>query len=125
MSADTLVMTIRSQDLDVPDNESRTVIGPGTNVKLAVTISLASVIAWGGWVTSELSTIKTVAIANSNSHAAVATKVELLTQRVDNIEQRGSTPMQLLQKSVDKLSEELRVHEAMTEQRINGKAEKP
>lgn len=102
---------------DVPDREEATVIGPNTNVKLALTIALGSVIAWGGWVTSELNTIKTASLNNSNSHTVVSTKVELLNQRVENLEQRGSVPMQMLQKAVDKLAEELRVHEAMTEQR--------
>lgn len=114
------MMPKTSQDQDVPDSETRTTIGPGTNIKLALTIALSGVIAWGGWVTSELNTIKSVSLSNSNSHAIVTTKVELLGQRVDSLEQRGSVPMQMLQKSVDKLAEELRVHEAMTEQRANG-----
>lgn len=126
MWAYSIPMTSRTpQDLDVPDADSRTVIGPGTNLKLAIAISLGTVIAWGGWVTSELSTIKTVTIANSNSQAAVSIEVKLLTQRVDSLEQRGSSPMQSLQKSVDKISEELRVHEAMTKQRLGKDESKP
>lgn len=94
-----------------PDPENRTTIGPGTNIKLAFLVTIAGVIAWGGWVTSELNTIKSVALVNATSQASMSTKIELLSQRVENLEQRGSMPMQILQKALDKLAEELRVHE--------------
>lgn len=121
MWAYSIPMTSRTpQDLDVPDAENRTTIGPGTNVKLALFFALSGVLAWGGWVTSELSTIKNASLNSANSQSAVAMKVELHGQRLDNLELRGSTPMQSLQRSVDKLAEELRVHEAKTELRANG-----
>lgn len=113
-----LIATMNQKSLEEKepsDTDERTVIGPATNIKLVVVIALAGVLSWGGWVTSELSTIKAAAMSGAASHTSLTVKVELLSQRVDAIEARGSVPMQMLQKSVDKLAEELRLHEATSD----------
>lgn len=108
---------MKSNDLETADEEDRTAIGPSTNVRLGLVIVIASGLAWIGWVTSELNTIKT-SLGRLDTIGAIQGELKGISTRVENIERRGSDPMQLLQKTVDKLAEDLRVHQAMTEKAL-------
>lgn len=112
---------IEEDELDCEPNT----IGPSTNVKLGLVISIAVGLTWVGWVTSELNTIKNALVARSAALDTIQTEVKLMERRMEDLEQRGSKPMQDLQKSVDKISEELRVHELITKQFINSSQTKP
>lgn len=97
-------------------NDAATTISEKTAFTWPIMIGVASVLLWGGWVTSELNTIKSTMLRS----AVIEPEVRNLSARMEMLEKRGSEPLQALQHSVDKMAEELRVHQVMTEKLMKG-----
>lgn len=76
-------------------------IGPESNVKLGLVIGIAAGLAWVGWVTSELNTIK--------SSLGKIAAVDSLSLRIDSIDKYGSKAVQELQKDVALISRNLEI----------------
>lgn len=74
---------------------------------------------WVGWVTNELNTIKAAMVGKNDTIRGVEITMKILERRMDDLETRGSKPMQELQRSVDHVAEELRVHEATSRRLLN------
>lgn len=115
-------MTEKTNDVKTTEeaDDSKTIIGLGTGVRIQLVLGLAAGLAWGGWVTSELNTIKTALVSKTAGMDGLQGDMKALKFQVDLLEKRGSEPMQQIQKSVDKLAEELRVHQATTEKFMKG-----
>ena len=93
--------------------ERETIIGMGTAVRVGVLLTIVSVVWWGATLTSDVNTIKS-ALVRLNNVDVLFTRMELLSTRFDTLEKRGSEPMQALQKSVDKIANDLETHIKIT-----------
>jgi hypothetical protein len=101
---------------DTDDEKSETLtlpIGTNTPMKIGLAISLGFVVWWAAQLQSDVGTIKQ-SLTKLDSIQIMQGQLSSLTARVEALERRGSEPMQSLQKQVDKLGEELRVHDATT-----------
>ena len=56
-----------------------------------------------------------VGVVVLNSIDTLTAKIELLAARMENLEKRGSDPVQTLQKTLDQLSADLKMHVLTTE----------
>lgn len=92
-------------------------ITPTTKVPVSWLISIAAAVVsmWLVWVTNELNTIKASLLSRSANDKTIEVNLRLLESKVADLESRGSKPMQDLQKAVDKIAEELRIHQVQTE----------
>lgn len=94
-------------------------IGPKTRVSLVTVIAIAGGLAWVGWVTSELNTIKSSTVSSMERYAQIYTEVKLLTARVETLEKVGSLPLKEMKGSMDSIQRELERHEAKDEERLS------
>lgn len=102
---------IESKPIPMPKTEEdQTTIGAGSNVKLGFVIGLAAGLAWVGWVTSELNTIK--------SSLTKINGIELLSARVDSIDANGSKALRDLQKEMLTMSKNIEVYMTENERRM-------
>lgn len=92
-------------------------ITPSTKVPVSWLMSIAAAVVsmWLVWVTNELNTIKASLFSRSANDKTIEVSLRLLESKVADLESRGSKPMQDLQKAVDKIAEELRIHQVQTE----------
>lgn len=90
------------------ENE-QTVIGSNSAIRVGVVVLMLSVAVWGATLTSDVNTIKS-SMFRLNSIDSLTAKIDLLAARLDSLEKRGSDPMQQLQKSMDQLSADLKMH---------------
>ena len=93
------------------------ILGPSTPVRIGAVVMIAAAVWWGATLTGDVSTIK-IALIKLNALETVQGEIKGLVQRLDILERRGSDPMQALQKSLDKVSEDLRMHEALDDKRM-------
>jgi hypothetical protein len=82
--------------------ESSTVFGTNSAVKVGSLGIIGAVIWWAAVLTADVSTIKS-SLVRLNS-------LDSLGSRMDSIEKYGSTPLRELQKEVSQLAEALRMH---------------
>ena len=93
------------------------VIGENTALRLGFVIALLGLtlgglivtIWWAATLTSDVNTIKTQ-LVKLGSIETMSQEIRFLTARVDSLEKRGSEPLQAMQKEMDRLAEQIRVH---------------
>ena len=99
-------------------DESNTIIGPNTGIKLVTTLgimaTLSSVVWWASATTTKLNEI----VANQRQYLAVQTeqssKLSALESRVSLMEQSGSPALRKLQLDLNDLVRQFDVHKATT-----------
>lgn len=111
---ETLIMT---RDTTHEIEDMPITIGPKTRVSLVTVIAIAGGLAWVGWVTSELNTIKSSTVSSMERYTQIYTEVKLLTARVETLERVGSVPLKEMKVGMDQLQRELEKHEAKDEER--------
>ena len=100
-------------------NETESVIGQNSAVRVGLVVVLLGVAWWGATLTADVNTIKN-SMVRLNAIDTIAARMDTLSSRMDSLEKRGSDPVQALQKSVDKIAQELQLH-CLTDQQPKGK----
>lgn len=91
----------------VGDEEN--VIGSNSAVRVGLVVVLLGVAWWGATLTADVNTIKN-SMVRLNAIDTIAARMDTLNSRMDTLEKRGSDPVQNLQKSLDKLAQDLQLH---------------
>lgn len=113
---------MKTNELDTIAEDRPLVVGPktvavplyavGALFAFLVTATIGGgvpLVIWGAKMSSDVSTIKS-SILRLNEIDTIKASISALQVQVNSIERRGSEPMQTMQRSLDKLAEDLRVH---------------